>query len=290
MSGAAHMAAGEGRAASPLAPYLGTFSQRLQLTLQYRAAAIAGFFTQSWFGGILIMVLAAFYSLNPARAGALSLSQAITYTWLSQATLALIPMFGGDPQVTAAVRTGAVAYDRLRPIDTYAYWYTGAAGYMIARAAPRFALIFAFAAVAMPLAGFGDWSWRVPASFVAGALYAVSLVLVVTLASAMMVLVNLMTVVTLDNRGLISITGALIMLLSGNVLPLQLYPDWMHAFLFVQPIAGVLDIPARIYFGQLTGPMALAGLGLQAFWTFTLVAIGWTWTGSVMRRLQVQGG
>src|SRR5512147_690234 len=85
-----------------LRPYLATFAQRLQLTLQYRAAAIAGFFTQSWFGSILIMVLAAFYSLNPARGGALSLSQAVTYTWLSQATLALLPIWGGDPQVTAA--------------------------------------------------------------------------------------------------------------------------------------------------------------------------------------------
>jgi ABC-2 type transport system permease protein len=80
------------------------------------------------------------------------------------------------------------------------------------------------------------------------------------------------------------------MLLSGNILPLPLYPDWMHAFLFVQPFAGVYDIPFRIYFGQLTGPMAWAGLGLQAFWTAVLVLLGRQWTEGVMRQLQVQGG
>ena len=39
-----------------------------------------------------------------------------------------------------------------------------------------------------------------------------------------------------------------------------------------------------------TGEMALAGLGLQLFWTVALVAIGRAWLGGVMRRLEMQGG
>ena len=58
----------------------------------------------------------------------------------------------------------------------------------------------------------------------------------------------------------------------------------------MQPFAGLQDIPFRIYFGQLTGADALAGLGLQAFWTLTLIAAGRAMLEASMRRLQVQGG
>jgi ABC-2 type transport system permease protein len=81
-----------------------------------------------------------------------------------------------------------------------------------------------------------------------------------------------------------------VVVLSGSLLPLPLYPDAIAAVLFVQPLAGVLDIPNRIYSGALTGPAAWAGLGLQAFWTFALILAGRLWLGQVMRRLEVQGG
>ncbi len=273
-----------------LRPYLATFAARFQLMLQYRAAALAGFVTQSWFGGLLIMVLTAFYGAGGARADApISLAQSVSYVWLSQATLALLP-WGGDPSITAAVRSGAISYDRLRPLDAYWWWYAGAAGAMVSRVLPRAALICAFSALILPLLGFGDWSLRPPAGLLAAALYPVSMILVIVLASAIIMLINLGTVVTLDNKGLTSLAGAASMLFSGNILPLPLFPDWMQTFLFLQPFAGLLDIPCRIYFGDLTGAAAFAGLGVQAFWILALVGLGRLLTGGVMARLQVQGG
>ena len=71
---------------------------------------------------------------------------------------------------------------------------------------------------------------------------------------------------------------------------LTLLPDAWQAALLAQPLAGVLDIPARIYFGQLAGPQALAGLALQSGWTALAVAVGRAALGRTMRRLEVQGG
>ncbi|MDZ4054146.1 MAG: hypothetical protein U1E24_12930 [Phenylobacterium sp.] len=61
-------------------PYLAAFSSRFLLMLQYRAAAIAGFATQCWWGGIKVMIYAAFFAAAPAAAAAspMSLAQAIT--------------------------------------------------------------------------------------------------------------------------------------------------------------------------------------------------------------------
>lgn len=271
-------------------PYLAAFATRFLLMLQYRAAAIAGFMTQCWWGGIKVMVYAAFYNASPAAAEApISLPQIITYTWLAQAFLALSP-WTADPDVTLAMRTGAVSYDRLRPVDAYSLWYARSAGWMTSRAVPRATLMFLAAAIGLPLIGLSEWAWQPPPNLEQAALFVLSLVLLTTLSTAIVMLVNIVVVATLSDRGVNILVMPLTVVLSGNLIPLALFPDELQLVLFVQPLAGVVDIPFRIYSGNLTGAMAWAGIGLQAFWSLTLVLVGRFWMERVMRRLEVQGG
>ncbi|MES3027238.1 MAG: ABC transporter permease [Pseudomonadota bacterium] len=274
-----------------LRPYAAAFAARFQLMLQYRAAALAGFATQCWWGGIKVMVYAAFFAASPAAAAdaPITLSQAITYTWLAQAFLTLAP-WSGDPEISEAVRSGGVGYDRLRPLDTYTWWYVRAAAWMTARALPRAGLMLLTAGVALPLLGLEAWSWRPPADGVQAGLFAVSMILVVLLSSAFVMLLNITAVATMDERGVNTLVASVLILLSGNLLPLSLFPDWAQTFLFLQPFAGFIDIPFRIYFGGLTGREAFAGLGLQVFWTVVFLIIGRTWMSAQMQRLQMQGG
>ncbi|MES2343627.1 MAG: ABC transporter permease [Pseudomonadota bacterium] len=259
--------------------------------MQYRAAALAGFFTQCWFGAVHVMVLAAFYLGAPEAAAAspISLSQAVTYTWLAQGLLAVMPWVG-DPEIADGVRSGSISYDRLRPVDAYALWYVRAAGWMTARLAPRVALMILAAGIVLPLIGQGQWAWRPPASLSAALLFAVSETLAIALACSIIMLINIVVVATLNARGVNILMQPLVIVFTGNLLPLALYPDALRVFLFVQPFAGTLDIPNRIYFGALSGQMAWAGIGLQLFWITTLVTLGRWWLGRVMARLEVQGG
>lgn len=271
-------------------PYLAAFNVRFLLMLQYRAAAIAGFMTQCWWGGIKIMIYAAFYNASPAAQDApISLPQIVTYTWLAQAFLALAP-WSADPEVTLAMRSGAVSYDRLRPVDAYSLWYARAAGWMTARAVPRAVLMFAAAGIALPFLGFSEWAWLPPPNLEQAGLFALSLVLVVTLSGAITMLINIVVVATLNDRGINTLITPLVIVLSGNLIPLALFPDALQLLLFVQPLAGIVDIPFRIYSGNLSGAMAWAGIGLQAVWTVVLVIVGRAWMERVMRRLEVQGG
>ncbi|MFT3805182.1 MAG: ABC-2 family transporter protein [Burkholderiaceae bacterium] len=272
-----------------LRPYAAAFRARFLRLLQYRAAAWAGFATQCWWGGIKIMVLAAFYGGAPASAAAMPLAQAITYVWLAQGLLVLLP-WSGDPEIAQAVRTGAVAYDRLRPVDAYALWFARSAGWIAARVLPRVALMLAFAGVLLPLAGFGDWAWRPPAGIGAAAGFALSSLLALSLSTSLVMLLNVAAVAALNERGINALAAPLVIVLSGNLLPLALLPDRWQAALLLQPLAGVLDIPARIYFGQLAGAQAWAALGLQGAWLALFVLSGRAAMGRVMRRLDVQGG
>lgn len=270
-------------------PYVAAFASRFLLMLQYRVAAYAGFITQCWWGGIKVMVLAAFYGSAAGADAPMTLAQVITYTWLAQGLLALLPWFG-DPEVAQAARTGAVAYDRLRPVDAYALWFARSAGWIAARVLPRVALMLAFAGVALPLLGLGEWAWQPPAGLAAGAGFAVSVLLALLLSASMVMLLNIAATAALNERGINALAASSVTVLSGNLLPLALLPDAWQTALLLQPLAGVLDIPARLYFGQLAGAQAFAALGLQCAWLALLVAFGRAAMGRTMRRLEVQGG
>jgi ABC-2 type transport system permease protein len=276
-----------GAVASAVRPYQAVLRVRFQLLLQYRAAAIAGFVTQCWWGAIKVMVLAAFFRETVATP--MTLSQAIDYTWLGQALLTLLP-WSVDPEIARMVRSGDVAYERLRPLDTYTYWYARAVARRTATPLLRAIPMVITAGFVLPLVGMSAWGLSAPASSESLALFVVSMVLVIALSSAVATLMEVLTVATLSDRGVNTLIGPLIVILSGSLVPLPLYPEWLQPALRLQPFAGLLDTPLRIYTGHLGTTAALAGLVRQAVWIAVLVVIGRVLMARVMARLQAQGG
>lgn len=276
-------------ASDALRPYRAAFAARFSSLLEYRSAALAGVATQLWWGGIKVMVLAAFYPPEPSPGVPLSLPNAITYVWTAQALFALMP-WTADPDVVQAVRSGGVAFDGVRPVDPYGFWFARSAGWLAARALPRALLLGVVAAFGFRALGFGAWAWQAPAGPLAGVAFCVSLALALALSTATLMWINVAVIALLDEKGVNALAAPLILVLSGNLLPLGLYPDALKPFLELQPLAGILDIPLRIYFGALSGPALLLGLGLQLSWTCALVLVGRAVLGAALRRLEVQGG
>lgn len=258
--------------------------------LQYRSAALAGFATQCWWGGIKVMILTAFYDsqVDGSRAP-ITLAQAITYTWMAQAFLSLTP-WSADPDIGRAIRDGSILYDRLRPVDAYAFWYARAAGWLASRVLPRAALMLAASGVVLPLLGLLEWAWRGPGSTTAALQFAVSIVLSLLLSAALVMLFNLLVVITLNERGVNALAAMPVILLSGNLLPLPLFPESVQTLMLVQPLAGLIDIPLRIYSRALVDAAVLGALGLQVFWIAVLVGLGHWMMRQGMQRLEVQGG
>jgi ABC-2 type transport system permease protein len=272
-------------AAALARPYLAILSSRFALMLQYRTAAFAGFVTQCWWGLLKIMVLMAFYAGAPHQP--ITLAQAVTYTWLGQGLLGLLP-WNADLQISEAVETGNVAYERLRPVDTYGLWFMRAIAQRAGGTALRVVPMFLLAAAVLPLTGMHAWSWQLPPTAMATVLFAVSISLTVLLSSAFVVILNV-AVVALKTRRAANIAPVLVNPLSGMIIPLALMPAWAQGFLFWQPFAGLVDIPYRIYFANLSGAAALAGIFAQALWITIFVICGRWWLQRVMARLDMQG-
>lgn len=270
-----------------LRPYAAIVRARFSVLLQYRAAAIAGYLTQCWWGGIKVMVLTAFFA---ASSGApMTLPQAIDYVWLGQALFTMLP-WSGDPDVARMVRTGDVAYERLRPLDTYAFWYSRAVARRTANPALRALPMLLTAGIVFRLVGWSQYALRAPSGVAAALLFVASIVLVIALSASVSALIDAITVATLSDRGVTVLVSPLVIVLSGSLVPLPLFPDWLQPILRNQPFAGLMDTPFRIYSGHLAAADAVLALARQGFWVVALVILGRIVMGRVMSRLQTQGG
>ncbi len=168
--------------------YRAVMAARFRTLLQYRAAAIAGMTTQIFWGFIRIMILEAFYR-STTLAQPMSFAEVAAYVWLGQALLATLP-WNIDGDIRAIVRSGAVAYELLRPADVYGLWYARALALRTAPALLRSVPIALFAGVLLPLLGLPEWQLRAPASLGAGVAFAISVGAAVLLSAAISTLLQ----------------------------------------------------------------------------------------------------
>jgi ABC-2 type transport system permease protein len=86
------------------------------------------------------------------------------------------------------------------------------------------------------------------------------------------------------------IAPAFVILFSGMVIPLPLFPDWLQPLLKAQPLRGLVDVPFRIYTGHIPPAAALREIAAQLAWAALLAAAGRIWLGFATRRVALQGG
>lgn len=268
--------------------YLTIVSVRYRMLLQYRAAALAGFGTQLFWGAIRLMILEAFYA-SATTAPPMQLGAVIAYVWLGQAFLGLLP-WNVDAELATLIRTGGVAYELSRPLDLYTFWFFRTVAYRTAGTTLRVIPMVIFAMLLLPLLGLSDWALKPPPTWAAGLLFVVSIGMAVLLSSAVTMLMHIALVWTLSGEGINRIMLSIVTIFTGMVIPLPLFPDWLQPVLHWQPLRGVVDVPYRIYSGDILPLVAMGEIVQQACWIVLLIWCG-RWLLSVsIRRLVVQGG
>jgi viologen exporter family transport system permease protein len=263
--------------------YLAILAARFRALLQYRAAALGGLFTQTAFGLTRLMILEAFYA-SSTLPQPMTLPQVVGYVWLGQATLLLVP-WRGDADVQQQIQTGTVVYELCRPLDLYGVWFARA---LAARTAPVFLRMVPMFVVAMLLV---PHEWRLaPPAAASGFMWVAAFAGAVLVSAAVTTLMSISLLWTVSGQGIQVLIAAGSTMFGGLVIPLPLFPDWARVLLYILPFAGMLDLPSRVFTGNIAAGDAIWVLAHQLAWTAALVAIGRALLARGLRRLVVQGG
>ena len=249
----------------------------------YRAATLAGIFTNSVFGIIYSFAYLALWEASPG-AGGYDAQDAVTYVWLGQALLMTIALWGGGTtdDLAERIRTGDIAIDLYRPV--------GLVGWYLASDLGRAAYHLLTRGLAPTLIGLVVFDISLPASPLHALAFAVSLVLAVVVSFAIRFLVASTAFWLLDQSGVKVMSGAFAIFFSGMMLPLVLFPGWLGTVAQALPWASYVQVPADIWLGKHTGSGLLVALGFQVFWAVVLLLACQGVLALATRKVVVQGG
>lgn len=249
---------------------------------QYRAKAISGLATQIFWAFMYIYLYTAF--MGGKIIEGFSLAQMTSYVWLGQAFLVF--RFLDLPRDAAqSIENGNVCYKFVRPVDLYNQWYieyfSNKLASTILRSTPL--IIVAFL---MPK----RLGLMLPVSIEAFALFLVAILLGFLLNSAICMIIVYLTFKTLSARGTASICNTVCGILGGLYIPLLFMPEGVQKVLNYLPFRYSLDVPARIYIGNMTPTEALPFILLGFVWLVVLVVIGKLLIKRAGNNAVIQGG
>lgn len=261
-------------------PYLAIIKARTSVLLQYRAAALAGIGSQLFWGVVKVMILTAFFSQSTAPQP-ITLKQAIIMVWLGQIFMNLLPWVI-DEEIGLQIKTGGVAYELARPLHLYWLWFYRS---MATKVIPT--LIHASFLIPIALIFLG---LPFPCSSLSGVAFGISMGCSAILSTAMTTIIVISLFWTLCGEGIQKILPHTSLLLSGTLIPLPLFPEWLQFFFNIQPFRGIIDIPYRIYSGIVPSSDAYLYISFQLLWSLIFIVLGQWLLKKATKRLVIQGG
>jgi ABC-2 type transport system permease protein len=246
----------------------------------YPAATVAGLFTNTVFGFMRAYVLLALFE-GRQSIGGYDASATLTYTWLTQALIMTIYIWGWQ-DLALRIRSGDIAGDLVRPVHPL----RAALAFDLGRA-----LYHALFRGLPPLL-IGALAFRLiaPAGFLELVAFLISVVLAVVVSYAFRVIYNVAAFWTTDHRGPLLLGAIAANIFSGFIIPVAFFPDWLAAIAHATPFPSMVQLPIDIFVGRAAGLDVLGVLATQAAWAIALLFIAARLFELGVRRLVVQGG
>ena len=264
--------------------YLTYFKLKFVSSLQYRSAAWAGIATQFFFGFVYVMVYVAFYESGGNNLP-MELPQVVTYLWLNQALLALVNQFSKDQELFKLIREGGISYELARPKNLYFMWYFKVMAQRLASVLLRF---FPLLIVTMILPF--PFHIGTPASILHFISFLISLSLGTLLVTALSVFYPIITLVTMNEKGIVNLIMTIASILSGVDVPIPFFPKFLQLVSSFLPFQYISDLPFRLYVGNISIKDGVFGMFIQFIWIIIFIIIGNVIMKINIKRVTVQGG
>ena len=252
--------------------------------LQYRAAAFSGAIMCVFYALIDITIFSVFYKYGSNREMdmSLSLTQMASYIWLKQI---MLPPYGLYPEFRSKIENGDIGLELCRPWDLYTHWFAKLSAWRIGSAWWR-SIILIIIAFLLPQ----PYSLGCPMSFSYFILFVCSSMTAFLFWAAYHMLITAIRMNITWGEGPCIILLLIGDILSGIYFPLQMWPDFMQPFLFIQPFASAFDLPLQFYVGSIALDQAFGTIFLQLGWGIVFVIYGRLIMQKKIKRLIVQGG
>lgn len=263
-----------------MSPYLYIAKVKIKAAMTYRFNVLSTILMQ-----VIIMFASAFFWIavygTKGSAQGVSRESMLTYAIMSAFIGSL---FTSDVQerTIQSIRKGSIALDMLKPVSLFGIFLAeDVGGILVAlfqRAIPLLLLACLFIQVPVPAAG-----WYLPLFLISfGLSYAIN-----WLIAAMF---GMWAFTAISIRPLLSVKNHLVIMLSGSLIPLWFFPDWLRHILELLPFPYIYQLPLSIFIGRYDYGTVLYQMGIQLVWTGILFFVFIWLKRRATSRVMIQGG
>jgi ABC-2 type transport system permease protein len=261
--------------------YLALAGAGLRRYAAYPLATFAGGIANTVFGLLRASVTTGAVAAAGGSLAGYNGTTAASYAWVTQALIAPVNVFTWV-DLADRVRTGDIAVDLARPVDVQLSYLAADLGRAAYQVLPR----------GLPplLAGAVTFGLMLPTSawpYLAGLL---SVPLAVGISFGCRFVVNLSAFWLLDIRGAMTVYVVMNNILCGLFVPVPWFPHWLGAIARATPFPSMIQVPADLITGRVTGTGAVQVLAIQLAWLIAVLVAGRLVLHRATQRLVVQGG
>lgn len=205
----------------------------------------------------------------------------LVYTVMSS-LMSVVFMTGIERRVMQSVKKGTVATDMLKPINLFSIYFFEDLGNMTALIVQNMIPIFIIGSLCIAVPK--------PVSMEAFLLFFISLIMAFFINWFLAACFSMWTFTAINMDPMLQVKKHLIRLLSGSIIPMWFFPEWLSNILNLLPFVYIYQLPLDIYIGKYETAELLPRLGIQFIWTVVLFGVFQFLQSKVTKKVMVQGG
>lgn len=187
-----------------------------------------------------------------------------------------------NSQIARAIKDGTLAQHLLKPYAALSYYVVGEQTWKVVSLG-----------LALPFYALLVWYFRHDIHLTATPLQVALALLATLLAAAVFIVLEVCTGLlafwTTDTRNLFEVYDLLLILTSGELVPLALFPSWLSTALSGLPFRYTFSFPVEVFLGKLNGPRMAIGFLWQLGWLIALAGLAWLLWRRGLRRYSAAG-
>ena len=263
-----------------LTTYLYVYKVQILKSLAYKFDVYGNIIMQT-----IIMIATAFFwkalFKNAESMGGVSVDTMLTYTVISS-MISVVLITNVEWRITESVQTGAIAIDLMRPVNIFGVFFAENLGSVTALFFQNLLPIFIIGSLFIKP--------PTPRSASEFMLFLISLVLAFFINWYLSVIFGMFSFKVIEMSALIQVKKHLVRLLSGSMIPLWFFPNWLRSVLEILPFPYIYQLPLSIYVGHYTSESLVRGLLIQILWVMALFIIETRLEKQAIKHVMVQGG
>ena len=205
----------------------------------------------------------------------------LVYTVMSS-MMTLLFLNDVQSRVIKSVRKGTVATDMLKPINLYGIYFFEDLGYTTSLFFQNIIPVFVIGCVFITVPK--------PASLGAFLLFLPSLIMSYLINWLLAACYSTWAFTALNMGAMMAVKDHLVRLLSGSIIPMWFFPEWLSNILNMLPFVYIYQLPLDIYIGKYDMAVLLQRMCIQFGWLLILGALFWYLQKRVTKHVLVQGG